>query len=91
MKNLGIEIISPVMKRYYKGSFVAYGTRIVKGNFLKNSVFLSYLMNCVWVASIQDDTQWSNQSQLMPQCDQSACHQCEGQGHMERYCVAQGV
>jgi len=99
LQQLGIKILSPVERRYYKGSNVADGTRIVKVKFPKQIVSLSYLMkfNTAYGPQLfrvihNDQTKVCalcySQSHLMAECDQFVCFRCEGQGHVKRQCTA---
>lgn len=99
LQKIGIKILSPIQRRYYKGTNVADGTRIVKVKFPKNIPSLSYLMKFDTVFGSQlfrvihnDQAKVCalcySQDHLMIDCEQYTCYKCEGRGHMKKQCTA---
>lgn len=96
LESLGVELVSPIKRRYYRGTDIADGTRYVRVKLPPKLKSLPYSMKFgnEYYRVIHDHqlkvcSLCYSEEHLFRDCPQFKCFKCGGQGHFKRTCKTQ--
>ena len=97
LKSLNVKLVSPIYRRFYKGTHIADGTRYVRVKFPPNIKSLPYSMKFKTVEGVEYFKVLHNNqlkvcyncmsdSHVIKDCPNIQCHYCKEKGHYARNC-----
>lgn len=93
LRSMGVELLSPINRRFYPGTTIADGTRYAKIKLPENMTSLPYTMKfqkeyyrCIHNGQLKVCSLCYASDHLFRACPKFVCFKCKGQGHYARTC-----